>query len=176
MNSNAGKDYIQVPDSLQELLMYLYGLTSYDASIDYRTQKEWVQLFKKINDDLYHYIETNIDTDFIHFSEIMKSLFQADNSLSEDFFWPNYINGLIRIILLLIGDIPDHFARKGGRKEKDHYSLKRTRSISYSNNSDQKNQLIYKASRYKLTKLSKDQADYISVDVKGPFKSDSYRY
>jgi len=28
----------------------------------------------------------------------------------------------------------------------------------------------------KLTKLSKDQADYISVDAKGPFKSDSYRY
>ncbi len=28
----------------------------------------------------------------------------------------------------------------------------------------------------KLTQLSKDQANYISVDVKGPFKSDSYRY
>jgi len=28
----------------------------------------------------------------------------------------------------------------------------------------------------KLTKLSKEQADYISVDAKGPFKSDSYRY
>ncbi len=28
----------------------------------------------------------------------------------------------------------------------------------------------------KLTKLSKAQADYISVDAKGPFKSDSYRY
>ena len=28
----------------------------------------------------------------------------------------------------------------------------------------------------KLTKLSKDQASYISVDVKGPFKTDSYRY
>jgi len=28
----------------------------------------------------------------------------------------------------------------------------------------------------KLTELSKDQADYISVDVKGPYKSDSYRY
>jgi len=28
----------------------------------------------------------------------------------------------------------------------------------------------------KLTKLSKGQADYISVDVKGPFKSDDYRY
>ena len=28
----------------------------------------------------------------------------------------------------------------------------------------------------KLTKLSKEQADYISVDTKGPFKSDSYRY
>ena len=25
-------------------------------------------------------------------------------------------------------------------------------------------------------KLSKDQADYIGVDTKGPFKSDSYRY
>ena len=28
----------------------------------------------------------------------------------------------------------------------------------------------------KLTKLSKGQADYISVDVNGPFKSESYRY
>jgi len=28
----------------------------------------------------------------------------------------------------------------------------------------------------KLTKLTNDQAEYISVDVKGPFKSDSYRY
>jgi len=28
----------------------------------------------------------------------------------------------------------------------------------------------------KLTKLSKDQANYISVDVHGPFKSDTYRY
>jgi len=28
----------------------------------------------------------------------------------------------------------------------------------------------------KLTKLTRDQADYISVDVKGPFKSDNYRY
>ena len=28
----------------------------------------------------------------------------------------------------------------------------------------------------KLTKLSKDQADYIGVKTKGPFKSDSYRY
>ena len=28
----------------------------------------------------------------------------------------------------------------------------------------------------KLTKLSKEQADYISVDVKGPFKPDAYRY
>jgi len=28
----------------------------------------------------------------------------------------------------------------------------------------------------KLTKLTKGQADYISVDTKGPFKSDSYRY
>ena len=28
----------------------------------------------------------------------------------------------------------------------------------------------------KLTRLSKGQADYIDVDVKGPFKSDSYRY
>jgi len=28
----------------------------------------------------------------------------------------------------------------------------------------------------KLTKLTKEQADYISIDVKGPFKPDSYRY
>ena len=28
----------------------------------------------------------------------------------------------------------------------------------------------------KLTKLSKDQADYINVEQKGPYKPDTYRY
>jgi adenosylhomocysteinase len=28
----------------------------------------------------------------------------------------------------------------------------------------------------KLTKLSKEQADYISVETAGPFKPDTYRY
>ena len=28
----------------------------------------------------------------------------------------------------------------------------------------------------KLTKLSKEQADYISVETEGPFKPDAYRY
>jgi adenosylhomocysteinase len=28
----------------------------------------------------------------------------------------------------------------------------------------------------RLTKLSKDQADYIGVPVDGPYKSDQYRY
>ena len=28
----------------------------------------------------------------------------------------------------------------------------------------------------KLTELSSEQADYISVNQKGPFKSDTYRY
>ena len=28
----------------------------------------------------------------------------------------------------------------------------------------------------KLTKLSKEQADYISVGTEGPFKPDAYRY
>ena len=28
----------------------------------------------------------------------------------------------------------------------------------------------------KLTKLSKEQADYISVEVEGPFKPNAYRY
>jgi adenosylhomocysteinase len=28
----------------------------------------------------------------------------------------------------------------------------------------------------KLTKLSKDQADYINVETEGPFKPDAYRY
>jgi adenosylhomocysteinase len=28
----------------------------------------------------------------------------------------------------------------------------------------------------KLTKLTKDQAEYIGVDVEGPYKSEMYRY
>jgi len=59
------------------------------------------------------------------------------------------------------------------------------------NNSDKYEKKVYVLPKYldekvamlhlnkvgaKLTKLSKGQADYISVDVKGPFKSDDYRY
>jgi len=90
----------------------------------------------------------------------MQTLVQAEESLNEKFFWPEYINGLIRIILLLIGEIPNHFSRKGGRKEKDHYFLKRTRSNSFTQNADQKKQLIYKASHYKLVKLTKTFGEF----------------
>ncbi len=151
---------INVPEHLQDLLMQLYGITSIDASIDYRTNNEWIKLFKKINDDLYQYIEQNIHTNFIHYSEILSALYQADKSLTEDFFWPNYINGLIRIILLLIGDLPDHFTRKTGRKEKDHYLLNHTRTISYSQNSNQKIQLINKVSKGKYPILSKTYREF----------------
>jgi adenosylhomocysteinase len=59
------------------------------------------------------------------------------------------------------------------------------------NNSDKYQKKIYVLSKHldekvatlhlnkvgaKLTKLSKEQAEYISVDVKGPFKPNSYRY
>ena len=35
---------------------------------------------------------------------------------------------------------------------------------------------MIESSRVKLTKLSKDQADYIGVPVDGPYKPDHYRY
>ena len=36
--------------------------------------------------------------------------------------------------------------------------------------------VLHEALGGELTKLSKDQAEYIGVDVEGPFKPDHYRY
>ena len=44
-------------------------------------------------------------------------------------------------------------------------------------NLDEKGAMLHlKKVGAKLTKLSKDQADYISVETEGPFKPDAYRY
>ena len=41
---------------------------------------------------------------------------------------------------------------------------------------DEKVATSFKKVGAKLTKLSKEQADYISVGTEGPFKPDAYRY
>jgi adenosylhomocysteinase len=59
--------------------------------------------------------------------------------------------------------------RKSGRYEKQVYTLPKHLDEEVA-------RLHLEKLGVKLTKLSKAQADYISVDQNGPYKSDNYRY
>ena len=63
------------------------------------------------------------------------------------FFWPGYIEGIIRLCLLLLGDYPDHRRRKRGKKTKDHYKLTQHRKLYYAQDIDQKVRVFRTASR-----------------------------
>lgn len=145
---------IRVPDNMIDLLVGLFGPTSGIAWREYRTTREWKHLFRKINDELFNYLEMNINSDFLHMRDIEGALLKADKSLEDDFFWLGYIEGLIRLILLLMGDIPLHL-KSTGRKCKDHYLLNQKRTIFYNQNTDQKIHIIYHASRNEKPRLSK---------------------
>jgi hypothetical protein len=76
-------------------------------------------------------VATNVDTDDMHHMMLLSGLAAAHESLQEDDFWPGYVEGITRAMLVLLGDYPDHRRRKTGRRQADHYELHRLRTVQW---------------------------------------------
>lgn len=140
----------------------LFGAASVEATAETRSAAQWRRSLRKALDELHSYAQTNVETDDMHWFMICTAFASAHESLKEENFWPGFVEGLVRLNLLLLGDYPDHRKRKSGKKRNDHYRLNRLRSIHYAQNTDQKVRALYAAPRLGFPKLSVSPDDAMS--------------
>ena len=160
---------IKVPKSMQVQLSRLFGTNSKEAKKKTRTLAEWKRTLKKILDELYRYQYHNVHTDELHTMMLDSCFYAAHESLKQEDFWAGYLESIIRLSLILMGDYPDHRSRRGGKKKKDHYKLDYMRSIAYTQNINQKIQTMLAAPKMGLPGFELDVREVLSLfrDEKG---------
>jgi hypothetical protein len=140
----------------------LFGAASQDAQLDARSSAEWRRSLKRLLDELYSYASENVQTDEMHWFMICTAFAAANESLKEDNFWPGFVEGLVRLSFLLLGDYPDHRKRKGGKKRDDHYQLDLHRTLHYSQTGRQRVRVLFTAPRFGFPELSTSPTDAMS--------------
>lgn len=147
---------------MQNQLSRLFGADSTEARKTDRTVAEWKRTLRKVLHELDRYVQANVDTDELHFLIIASGLFAADESLKDEEFWPGYAEGVTRVLLALLGDVPDHRRRKGGAKSSDHYGLDLHRSLNYRQGSDQRLRTLLAAGVFRVPGLSRPPREVLN--------------
>jgi hypothetical protein len=145
----------EVPPGMKVQLARLFGTDSSEAKMKKRSPAQWKGTLRAILQELFRYLEANVDTDDVHWPMLYSGLAASFESLKGKDFWPGYVEGITRMALILMGDYPDHRKRKRGRKQEGHYQLSRCRSIRYIQTSSQKLNTLVSAPMLEI-KLSKD--------------------
>jgi hypothetical protein len=139
---------------MQIQLARLFGDASKEAKAITRTPAEWRRALRRVLADLDWYLDENVTTDEMHRFMLATGLWAAGEALKEEDFWPGYAEGITRFALTLLGDYPDHRKQRLHGKRKGHYSLKRFRSLVYSQTPEQKVKTLFGTSTFGVPKLS----------------------
>ena len=130
---------------MQVLLARLFGAQTKAASKTLLSDAAWRAQLKNLLGELHKYQLANVRTDEFHELVLASGLASADAALTQDIFWPGYIEGVVRFALTLMGDYPDHRRRKRGRKKAGHYDLNLHRSIAFHASSEQRYRSLYQS-------------------------------
>jgi hypothetical protein len=136
---------VPVPPAFQVQLARLFGAESAEAEPEVRTPAQWKRTLQNLLDEVYRYAQENVETDELHWFMICTAFAAAHEALKGKDFWPGYVEGIVRLNLLLLGDYPDHRKRKRGKKKDEHYHLGRLRKLHYLQNQDQKLKVLLAA-------------------------------
>lgn len=129
--------------SFEFFLKSIYGERIFHGYSITRLRQECKRLVKTIK----RAVELNIETDSFHKSRINLALDELDNAFKDKDFEPAYIIGLVKMVFLLLGDIPNNWNRKKTSQPSD-FILNQHRKIVYLQNLRQKVNLIWKAHEY----------------------------
>jgi hypothetical protein len=151
-----------VPQSMQIQLARLFGSNSREAKASSRTPAEWRRTLKQVLNEVFQYLEQNIDTDELHYIMLLSGFAAAHESLKCDDFWPGYAEGITRIAMVLMGDYPDHRKRKAGRKTFEHYQLNRYRTGHWTQTPNQRLYTLLAVGTVETPKLSKNPREAFS--------------
>jgi hypothetical protein len=151
-----------IPNSMQVLLSKLFGATSAKAKSDSLSESTYREYLSKIVDELYLYLDENVQTDELHRLMLLSGLVAAKESLNDENYQAGFIEGLTRFSLVLMGDYPDHRKRKGGRKNSEHYKLNLHRSLNFVQDYEQKFRTILAVGNTGFPELSTNP--YVALD------------
>lgn len=151
-----------VPRAVRVQLAHLFGAASSEASAESRGPGQWKRLLQKVLDELYRYVEVNVETDELHWFMICTAFAASSESLKEEDFWPGFSEGLIRLSFLLVGDYPDHRRRTTGKRKAEHYRLDRLRRMHYVQDQDQRLKVLLAAQNAGHPELSIDPRKALS--------------
>jgi hypothetical protein len=149
--------------AIQTQLARLFGSTSKVATTEIKTDAQWKKVLKTVLTELDCYIAANVDTDEFHRKALLSGLVGASEALTQEDFWPGYVEGITRLALILLGDYPDHRRRKKGRKDEDHYKLNRLRSLQYGQTPEQRFVTLFSAGSAGFPQLSAYPLDVLHI-------------
>ncbi len=141
-------------NAIKTQLSRLFGSTSKLASADARTPAQWRKVLRAVLQEIEGYVAENVDSDEMHKLMLLSGILAADEALNEDDFWPGYVEGITRLMLILLGDYPDHRRRKYGRKKEDHYKLDRLRSVQWVQTPEQRFRTLFRVGIVGFPELS----------------------
>jgi hypothetical protein len=139
------KDSIYVPISFEFLMSSLFGKTNYHGYVGSVRQSIWKKDLIKIVKYIKKSIIINANTDHFHKSELIKTCNTIEEKIkkSKSFDEINLetIEGFIRLVFLLLGNMPNHWDRKSPYLDK-FWELDGHRTLIYSQSDEQKVYLI----------------------------------
>ena len=143
----------QVPISLQGLLQSMFGWSTKTGSSTHLSDLEFKKVVGQVLNELEKYISENVHTDPSHKDELQRAIKSAQLYFNNEYWWPGVFEGIVRLSLLLMGDLPTHEKYSKGKKDDDYYRLNLHRSVGWIQNSSQRMRMLYYAER--LGKLDK---------------------
>lgn len=150
-----------VPRGMQVQLARLFGAKSREATQETRTTAEWRRTLRAVLREIGRYIAKNVDTDELHRCMLQSGLDAAEESLRHQDFWPSYAEGITRMLLVLLGDYPDHRGHKPGRKRDSHYRLSACRSARWIQTPEQRFSTVLAAGNIGRPTLSANPIDVL---------------
>ncbi len=156
--------------SMSVQLARLFGAKSSISSQGPHSPAEWRSTLGKVVRELGRYLDANVESDEVHMMMLYSGLAAAEEALKEDDFWPGYVEGMTRLALVLMGDYPDHRKRNGGAKRKDHYQLRKMRTVRYCQDELQRLKTLLATTTLGYPELSKNPRDALGEfrELHGP--------
>jgi hypothetical protein len=148
-----------IPPGVKVQLARLFGSQTKIAKQEALTKTEWKNTMRQILKELEKYIWYNVYTDEMHMYMLYTGLLAAQESLKQEDFWAGYTEGILRIVLILMGDYPNHKKRRGSGKRKNHYDLQQFRTLHYIQSNKQKLNTLLAVPIFGLPKLENNPND-----------------
>ena len=139
------KEFIYVPISVEYLMSALFGKLNYHAYVGGVGRATWKKDLRKVAKYIKKSIELNPNTDAHHKSELLQTCDRLEKKVKEastiDQINVATIEKLIRVVFLLLGNMPDHWRRRSPYADR-FWELDGHRTLGYTQTDEQKAYLI----------------------------------